>query len=221
MGSNSKANDLNQIILQAVKDRKPQTVRQLIAFVKGRLPIPETEISDAILTLQTQGKIKLENQPLPTPPKLTTYMKTEQALWYWATIATATLTAVIVFTVPENLYPLSYVRIVLGAIFILWVPGYTFIRALFPQNEPTETNARNLDIIERIALSLGMSIALVPIVGLLLNYTPWGIRLTPIVLSLLALTLIFATVAVMRERVAAHKLAANLNSIYTIQPKNL
>jgi uncharacterized membrane protein len=32
-----------------------------------------------------------------------------------------------------------------------------------------------------------------------LNYTPWGIRLTPIVLSLVALTAIFATAAVIRE----------------------
>ena len=64
---------------------------------------------------------------------------------------------------------------------------------------PTKTSTENLDTIERIALSLGMSIALVPIIGLLLNYTPWGIRLTPIVLSLLALTLVFATTAIIRE----------------------
>jgi uncharacterized membrane protein len=44
-----------------------------------------------------------------------------------------------------------------------------------------------------------MSLALVPLVGLLLNYTPWGIRLTPITLSLTALTLTFATAAVIRE----------------------
>ncbi len=56
-----------------------------------------------------------------------------------------------------------------------------------------------MDTIERIALSFGMSLALVPIVGLILNYTPWGIRLTPITLSLLALTIVFATAAVLRE----------------------
>ena len=56
-----------------------------------------------------------------------------------------------------------------------------------------------MDTIERVALSLGMSLALVPIVGLILNYTPWGIRLTPITLSLLALTIVFATAAILRE----------------------
>jgi len=58
---------------------------------------------------------------------------------------------------------------------------------------------RKLDNIERIALSIGMSLALVPLVGLLLNYTPWGIRLTPITISLLALTLILSTAAIIRE----------------------
>ena len=56
-----------------------------------------------------------------------------------------------------------------------------------------------MDTIERVALGFGMSLALVPIVGLILNYTPWGIRLTPITLSLLALTVVFATAAVLRE----------------------
>jgi hypothetical protein len=196
---NSKAGDLAQIVIQIVNERKPQSVRQLTAFVKERLPIPEEEILNAILDLQNQGKIELENSPLSPSTKLQAYIKSRNALWYWTTILMATITAVIVFTVPENLIPLSYFRIVLGTIFILWLPGYAFVRALFPQHEPTKTNAKNLDAIERIALSLGMSLALVPIVGLLLNYTPWGIRLTPIVLSLLALTIVLATAAAVRE----------------------
>ena len=32
-----------------------------------------------------------------------------------------------------------------------------------------------------------------------LNYTPWGIRLTPVTLSLFVLTLVFAVVGVFRE----------------------
>jgi len=63
-----------------------------------------------------------------------------------------------------------------------------------------------LDTIERVALSLGTSLALVPIDGLLLNYTPWGIRLTPTVLSLLALTIVFATAAIIRENQATRHL---------------
>jgi uncharacterized membrane protein len=99
---------------------------------------------------------------------------------------------------PEDAYPIVYARSALGIIFVLFLPGYTFIKALFPTKVPIKTSSENLDTIERIALSLGMSIALVPIIGLILNYTPWGIRLMPITLSLLALTIIFATAAVLR-----------------------
>lgn len=199
MSGNSKADELTQTIIEAINERKPQNVKQLTNAVRERLPITEEKILEAILKLQNQGTIKLENQPLPASPKLTNYIKTEKALWYWTAIAIAAMTVAIVFTVPEALYPWSYLRNALGIIFVLWLPGYTFIRALFPMDIPIKTSTKNLDSIERIALSLGMSVALGPLVGLLLNYTPWGIRLTPLVLSLFALTLVFATAAVIRE----------------------
>lgn len=69
------------------------------------------------------------------------------------------------------------VRIVLGLIFILFLPGYALIAALFP-------SGKSIDWIERLALSFGLSIAVTPLIGLVLNYTPWGIRLEPIVASL-------------------------------------
>jgi len=124
----------------------------------------------------------------------------EKAVWYWTTIAVAVATVIAVFTIPENAYPIVYIRYLLGSIFILWLPGYTFIKALFPTHVPIKTSSESLDTIERVALSIGMSLALVPIVGLLLNYTPWGIRLAPVTLSLLGLSVTFATVAMIREQ---------------------
>ena len=82
---------------------------------------------------------------------------------------------------------------------MLFLPRSTSIKAPCPTQVPIKTSTENPDNIERIALSLGMSLALVPIIGLLLNYTPWGITLTPITLSLLALTTVFATAAILRE----------------------
>jgi len=80
------------------------------------------------------------------------------------------------------------VRIAFGLPFVLFFPGYTLIAALFP--------ARNdLDGIERVALSFGLSIAVVPLLGLILNYTPWGIRLYPILLTLLVFTILMSIIA--------------------------
>lgn len=199
MRNNSINRERAETIIRIIKERKPKTVKQLATLVKEKLHIPEQEIVEFIIRLQSEGKISLAKQPLQISPNLTTYLKTEQALWYWVTIAVSTATAAFVFIIPDDFYPWVYIRYVLGTIFVLWLPGYTFIKTLFPVKPPIKKSEKGLDTIERIALSLGMSLALVPIIGLLLNYTPWGIRLTAIVLSLLTLTIVFATAAIIRE----------------------
>jgi uncharacterized membrane protein len=77
------------------------------------------------------------------------------------------------------LFPHNIIRQVLGLIFILFLPGYAATAALFPEND-------QIDTIERVALSFGLSIAIVPLIGLGLNFTPWGIRLDPILASVSA-----------------------------------
>lgn len=84
------------------------------------------------------------------------------------------------------------VRFALGLPFVLFFPGYTLIAALFPARD-------NLDGIERVAFSFGLSIAVVPLMGLILNYTPWGIRLYPILLTLLAFTIMMSVIAIHRR----------------------
>ena len=190
---NQKTKDtLDQKLIKLVQTKKPTNVQQLVDLTKlETMFIPEKEIMEHIIRLQDQGKLKLKEPLTQTPQKLSTYLTTGEATWYWITIILATATALTVFTIQESHYPLIYIRYILGAIFVLFLPGYSLIKALFPEKE--------LDNIERTALSMGMSLALVPITGLILNYTPWGIRTTPITLSLLTLTIIFATAAIIRE----------------------
>jgi len=163
----------------------------LIKLTQRKFPLTEQEILEHVLRLQEREKIRLKTPKKVTADTFTSYVRSSQAYWYWAILILASTTTLLVFTVPENAFPIVYMRYILGSIFVLWLPGYTFIRALFPKRE--------IDNIERIALSVGMSLALVPLVGLLLNYTPWGIRITPVTMSLLALTISFATAAVIRE----------------------
>jgi len=199
LSKNSTEKELAQTIIKVIKEKKPQTVKQLASFVKERVSVGEREIVESILKLQSQGKITLEKPLKSTPQNLISYLKTGKASWYWITITLAATATIVAFVVPENSFPLVYIRYLLGTIFVLWLPGYSVIKALFPTEEKNEKSSGNLDSILRTALSVGLSLALVPMVGLLLNYTPWGIRLTPIVLSLFALTTIFATVAIVRE----------------------
>jgi uncharacterized membrane protein len=109
------------------------------------------------------------------------------------------ITIFVVLIVPGDPYLLVYARYILGTVLILWLPGYSFTKALFPTGPPIASSTKSLDMIERAALSIGLSLAIVSLLGLFLNYTPWGVRLVPLVIGLLGLTTIFATVGIMRE----------------------
>lgn len=87
----------------------------------------------------------------------------------------------------------TVLRSALGLGMVLFMPGYALIAALFPGN-------RDIDGIERTALSFGLSIAVTPLIGLGLNFTPWGIRLDPIVVCLTIFTVICALAANHRRR---------------------
>ena len=89
-------------------------------------------------------------------------------------IALALVLVALVLFLPDSL-----VRQALGLVFVLFLPGYAATAALFPENE-------QIDGIERVALSFGLSIAIVPLIGLGLNFTPFGIRLDPILASVSA-----------------------------------
>jgi hypothetical protein len=197
---NETRKDPAETLIKITREKKPDTVKVLVTLAKQELRLSEREILGLVIELQDKGQIKLTERSVATPSTFSTHLKAGLPMWYWATIALAAITAVCVFTVPDSLYPWVYSGYVLGAIFVLWLPGYTFTRALFPKETPFAADDKNLDTVTRIALSIGLSLALVPIVGLLLNYSPWGIRLAPITLSLLALTLIMATVALVRDR---------------------
>jgi len=85
-----------------------------------------------------------------------------------ALVITLTLACILFVLAPRlNETP---VQVVLGLLLVLFLPGYSLIAALFPRRD-------DLDGIEQIALSFGLSIAIVPLIGLALNYTPYGSRL--------------------------------------------
>ena len=123
--------------------------------------------------------------------------------------ATAILCLITVTVVVVPVLNETPLRVVFGLSFVLFLPGYAFIAALFPEagDPPTEHDEeeesrlrdRGIDGIERVALSFGLSIAIVPLLGLVLNFTPWGITLIPILLSVAGFTLVCLAIATYRR----------------------
>ncbi|WP_222920220.1 DUF1616 domain-containing protein [Natrinema sp. SYSU A 869] len=136
----------------------------------------------------------------------------------------AAVVAVVVATTLTVFAPVfqgSPVRLSLGLIFVLFVPGYAFVAALFPENGPSRRSSdadesketsnglreqsekrsvrTGIGSLERIALSIGSSIVVFVLFGLALNYTLWGVRLTPIVLTVSVFTLVTTGIAAFRR----------------------
>ena len=119
------------------------------------------------------------------------YLLSPGAYWFWVIITLGIITSLVVLSISVNNVPFVYARYVLGFAFVLFLPGFTFIKTLFPKKE--------LSIVERVGLSIGMSLALVPFISLLLNYTTWGITTNSFTITLLVFTMIFAIASIIRE----------------------
>ncbi|MDH7508568.1 MAG: DUF1616 domain-containing protein [Methanomassiliicoccales archaeon] len=137
----------------------------------------------------------------------------EELRRHWDLASIVLLTGIlipIVYLLPDN--PL---RIVIGLPFILFFPGYVLIATLFPEKE-------SIDLVERVALSFGLSIAITPLIGLGLNYTPFGIRLDPILASVSAFNILFSFTAYYRRKGAKEPfLPVQLPAVVHYVRKNL
>jgi uncharacterized membrane protein len=141
-------------------------------------------------------RIEVKNR---TPPRsLVEFLQTRYAIWYRLAIVTAIITVIIVFIIPINLYPWAYLRNFFGLVFVLLLPGYVCIRALFPVNS-NNSELKNFSGIERIILGTAISLALVALLGLILNVVPKGFSLPAMVLSLFVFTVTCSTIAIYRE----------------------
>ena len=113
------------------------------------------------------------------------------SMWFWTAICATVLAVTAVLSTPD-LFPLVIIRWLLGSVLVLFLPGYALMQLLFPR-------ASEMDSLERFALDIGLSLALVPLIGLILNYTPWGIRLIPVTTAISAFTIIFVIAAATRK----------------------
>lgn len=86
----------------------------------------------------------------------------------------------------------SFLRIIFGLLLVLFLPGYALTAALLPSK-------KDLEGIERAFLSLGLSIAIVPLMGFGMNYTSWGIREIPVLTVLSVFTLLVCGLAYYRR----------------------
>jgi len=104
-------------------------------------------------------------------------------------------------------------RVPLGLLFTLFVPGYALVAAVYPDQQTgidpvaedpiagDGVSGSGITLLERLLLSVACSVVLVPAVGYAFNFTSIGVRLGPVLLTTSALTVLLAAVAAGRRRV--------------------
>ncbi|HZK61774.1 MAG TPA: DUF1616 domain-containing protein, partial [Anaerovoracaceae bacterium] len=189
------------LVLRVVDEKNPRTLRELVLLVQKDSESTERAVLDVVLKLKDEGRIRLSDSSLSVLSSFSSYLMSSFALWFWVGTAIALLTMVVTLFIGENFYPWSFIRNILGLIFVLWLPGFAFIKAVFPVKTELKSsnNLTNLTNVERIALSVIMSLSWIALISLVLNFTPWGINVMSILLSLSSFSLVLLVVAVIRE----------------------
>ncbi len=131
-------NELRDLVLKVANQKKPQSLNELMPKVQETVNRSQNKVFESVLNLKAQGEITHDDQiGNARNPDVFVSGKT---LNYLLTIGAATVTAIIVFLLPQSLYPWIYIRNFLGVIFVLFLPGYTFQKVLFPVNLPGESD---------------------------------------------------------------------------------
>jgi len=186
---------LEKLVLQRASAENTN-LTELVDQLSRELSLKSDTVARGVMKLLDEKKVRItESSPFAG---LGGYVVSPYSLWFWGALA-STLLSIGLISVTSGFA--LYLRYVFGSILVLFLPGYSLIEALYPKDE--------LDDLVRFALSIGLSLALVPLAGLVLNYTPFGIRLLPVSLTLAGMTVVLLFVALRRKH-AYYKLSRDL-----------
>jgi uncharacterized membrane protein len=188
---------VRELILEVLRSRRFSTVQGVVTELKTK-GVPESVTMRMIKDLAQEGSVLL-NLPGSSEETVMTpvsgwfeYLGSTLALDLWLTLVLLILGLATTLLIPVDLWPTVVLRWIFGGLLLVLVPGFAFVRALFPFE-------RFIDRWERIALSCGLSIALAVLVGFGLNFTPWGITLVPTAIVLTGITLASILIATYRR----------------------
>ena len=140
------------------------------------------EIHDAIKRLEERGEVNL-SEDRNTSSFLKNLADVEVNAPFWLAIATTAAILVATYALPQG-GAWSMARTISGAIFLFVIPGYVITNVFVARNR--------VSYIERMAISVGLSLASVSLIGMILAYGISGIKLEPIVTSMTAFVSVMA-----------------------------
>ncbi len=132
----------------------------------------------------------------PKNASLSSHLRTD-AFGFWLTILAASISVTAILFLSDTNQ--TTLRGIAGLLLTLWLPGYSLVKALFPQRASHFQGLNSSNWLLTVAFSVVFSIIAVSLIGLILDFTPWGVHLSSLALGLFFLTIGFSVVSVLRS----------------------
>ena len=183
---------LEKEALEWLNGRGSVPVQRLYDALRIRKPsLTELDITELVWKLSRSHQVVLEDPVFTNRSTIQFLRLWEWMIWFYAVLIIAPTTILVIYLVPAEA-PLAILRWLLSSLFLFFLPGHMLVQILYPKTD-------QLQWIEKIVFSVGLSIVLVMIIGLALNQTAWGLALSPIVTSLTFVTIGLAIIAILRR----------------------
>ena len=189
----TRKEEINNKLDSVLIEEKPKDVRSLIEIVEEKYEISEEEIISVIREREINQEITLQepiplSTELPKKPKEYFIKNNYYTKEFWISIGVMALVLIFVLVNVENDF-FFYVRYVVVSFFMLVLTGWSLTSAIFPEIND------NFRFLERSATAIVLSLLVLILDGLFLNYTfhftPLSIGLSLIIITLICMIITF------------------------------
>ena len=189
----TRKEEISNKIDSVLIEEKPKDVRSLIEIVEEKYEIPEEEIISVIREREINQEITLQepiplSTELPKKPKEYFIKNNYYTKEFWISIGVMALVLIFVLVNVESGF-FFYVRYAVVSFFMLVLTGWSLTSAIFPEIND------DFRFLERSATAIGLSLLVLILDGLFLNYTfhftPLSIGLSLIIITLICMIITF------------------------------
>jgi len=180
------AKQIETLVLQK-SATQPIRLARLVKELSNELPYNFDRIVSIVLGLQVGKKIVIREPVLYKG--FMDYLLSPVSFWFWE-LSVATMASLGFISASSGLA--LFLRYIVGSVLVLFLPGYALVGFIYFKRD-------DLDYLTRISVSFVMSLALTTLVGLAVNFTPLGITLFPVALSLAVVTIGLLLLTVFRK----------------------
>ena len=178
--------DLEEEVIREIESNGKVKVGQLISNIKKKeAGVRDVEVAKAIYMLKEEGRILYLN----TPTSFLSYFFSPWNAWVLVSIAIITASALSSLFIPSKYI---IIKGVVVSPLLFFYPGYGIVESVYP-------NKNEWGELERVALYIGISLAIIPLIGLILNLTPQGLTVASVSFSLYAFSFLMLIVSSYRK----------------------